>query len=321
MKGAAWRGRATLLGGVVLVAVVLLALSGSALTLAGPSAPLMSVMPPMPLTAGLPSYSVRMSADLAYGPLAQQRLDLCRPVGLRGPLPLILAIHGGAWVGGDKAGLDGYCRLFASVGFAAASINYRLAPRWVWPAQLEDVQLAVRYLRAHAAALDLNPRAVCALGDSAGGHLALYLGSLDHPTPGDTAALYTDQSPQVQCVIDLFGPADLTRPMPLLDTGATEALMGGATRASDPAAYRAASPIFDVSSRSAPTLIVQGDRDIIVPPEQSLAMAAALRHAGVAVTYLSYQGGHEFGGLSIADRAAIGRAEARWLLRWYSHFR
>lgn len=303
------RGCAALLGAIALATLVLLSLSSSALAIASPPGPPQS------------HYLVRLVRAIAYGPRSAERLDLCLPLGVRGPLPMVVAIHGGAWVGGTYAGFDGYCRDFAALGFAAASIGYRLAPRWVWPAQLEDAQLAVRYLRAHAAALDLNPRAVCAMGDSAGGHLALFLGSLTTIMPGDSAALYPDQSPQAQCVIDQFGPADLTRPMPLLDNAATLELLGGATRTSDPAVYREASPIFAISSHSAATLIIQGDRDVIVPPEQSRLMAAALRRAGAAVTYVSYPGGHEFGGLSRTAVRAIMGTEALWLLRWYSQFR
>lgn len=307
------RGPATLASVLALAAAVLvLTLSSSDLAIASPSAP---SGPP------LPHYAVRMSADLAYGPLPQERLDLCRPLGVHGPLPVILAIHGGAWVGGDKAGWGGRCRFFAALGFATAVMNYRLAPRWVWPAQLEDAQLAVRYLRANAVALDLDPRAFCALGESAGGHLALFLGSLAGIAPGDAAALYPNQSPRVACVIDEYGPADLTRPMPLLDNAALLSLLGGATLTSDPTAYRAASPLFVVSPHSAPTLIIQGNADTTVPPEQSRLMATALRRVGVGVTYISYAGGHSLGGLSAAGRAAIARTEARWLLRWYSSFR
>lgn len=303
------RGCAALLCVPLITAIVLLSVSSSALATASPSTP------------QLPNYPVRITRDLAYGPRPAERFDLCLPLGVRGPLPVVVAIHGGAWVGGVLSGFEGYCRTYAALGFATASINYRLAPRSVWPAQLEDVQLAVRYLRAHAAALGLNPRAVCAMGDSAGGHLALFLGSRATSLPGDSAALYPDQSPQVACVIDQFGPADFTRPMPQLDDHAIPLLLGGATSAGDPAAYRAASPIFAVTAHSAPTLIIQGSRDVIVPPEQSRRMAAALRHAGIAVTYVSYFGGHEFGGLSGAAFRAIMRTEARWLLRWYSDFR
>lgn len=305
-------GRAAFLCWAALVAVVLLVtLSSSDLTIATLPAP------PAP---ALPQFAVRMTSDVAYGPLPQERLDLCRPIGARGPLRVVVAIHGGAWVGGDKAGWSGRCRFLAELGVAAAVIDYRLAPRWVWPAQLEDAQLAVRYLRANAAALDLNVRAVCALGESAGGQMALFLGSLDHIVPGDAAALYADKSPQVACVIDEYAPTDLTRPMPLLDNSALLALLGGVTPVNDLAAYRAASPLFAVSPHSAPTLIIQGDRDTTVPPEQSQLMSSALRQAGVAVTYISYPGGHSLGGLSAAGRAAIARTEALWLLRWYPAF-
>lgn len=109
--------------------------------------------------------------------------------------------------------------------------------------------------------------------------------------------------------------------MPLLDAAVFLALFGGATMASDPAAYRAASPIFLVSQHSAPTLTVQGNADTTVPPEQSRMTDPALRRAGVAVTYVSYAGGHAFGGVSTEGRAAIHHTEVQCLRRRYSGFR
>ena len=309
-----WHPPSARLCALALVAVLLLALSSSALAAAVPSASAQSASP-------LPHYAVRMTRNVAYGPRPEETIDLCEPIGARGPLPVVIAIHGGAWVAGDKAGWAGRCRFFAALGFAAAVIDYRLAPRAVWPAQLEDAQLAVRYLRANAAPLDLNPRAICALGESAGGQLALFLGSLATTLPGDAAALYPDQSPRVACVIDEYGPTDLLRPMPLLDNAAILLLLGGTSQARKMSVRRAASPIFSVSPDSAPTLIVQGNADTTVPPEQSRLMAAALRRVGVAVAYVSYPGGHSLSGLNAAGRAAIAHTEALWLLRWYSSFR
>ena len=255
----------------------------------------------------LASYRVVLRRDVAYGPLADETLDLCRPVGVEGARPGVVAIHGGGWSQGDKLGYDGYCAYFASLGFVAAAIDYRLAPRWRWPAQLVDAQLAVRWLRAHAGTLDLDRQRICAFGESAGAQLALFLGTLRTIHPGDEAGVLADQSPGVGCVVDEFGPADLTvLPFPVL--------FGGATLASGPGAYRDASPIFDVGPGSAPMLIVQGSRDMVVPPGQSLALESALKRAGVPVQYVRYAGGHAFTGQSAQQRDAIARLVGAWLV-------
>lgn len=269
-----------------------------------------------PHTSALPqsprSYRVMLRPDVAYGPLEAERLDLCLPVGVRGLRPGVVLIHGGAWRFGSRGGFDDYCQAFAALGFLAASIDYRLAPRAIWPAQLVDAQLAVRYLRAHAASLGLDGVHLCGFGESAGGQLAAFLGVLSAIHPGDAAGLYPDVSPKVSCVVDLYGPTDLTHPLPLLDSLDTfTTLFGGLTRDAAPVLYRDASPLYFVTSTAAPTLIIQGEQDTTVPPEQSRVFAAALKEAGVPVQYVSYDGGH---GIPPDLRDAMLKTEGDFLL-------
>ena len=243
-----------------------------------------------------------VAADVAYGPLAEEALDLCLPVGATGPRPALLTIHSSGFAGSDKHDDDiaPSCGHFAAQGFVVANINYRLAPQDTWPAQLVDAQLAVRWLRAHAAQYDVDTARVCAQGFSFGGYLAIYLGVLHTIHPGDQAGLYADQRPDVSCVSDFFGLATLEPPDAEVtdDLQATrQGLLSGATPDSDPDLYRDASPLFDVSSQSAPMVIVQGTQDGTVPPSQSLALKQALERAGVPVTYISYDGDHELAGL------------------------
>lgn len=244
-------------------------------------------------------YIVDVRSNVAYGPYADESLDLCTPHGATVARPGVLLIHGGAWSTGDKSLYEDFCRQLAEHGFVAATMNYRLAPASPWPDQLVDAQLAVRWLRASAGQIALDPARLCAYGDSAGGQLAVYLGSDAAIHPGDEAALHANQSPMVSCVVDAFGPVDLTlqgasgEQQSILQT-----LFGGATLASDPAAYRDASPLFLVSPKSAPTLIIQGTQDTLVPPSQSQALQAALQSDRVFAQYISYDGDHAFGGLS-----------------------
>jgi acetyl esterase/lipase len=267
------------------------AVAGTRLAAAPPTATGVTIPPA--------AYAADVSTDLAYGPLAGESLDLCVPHAAKTVRPGVLLIHGGAWSSGDKSLYDDFCRLLAEHGFVAATMDYRLAPASPWPAQIVDAQLAVRWLRASAAHINLDPARLCAYGDSAGGHLAVYLGSDTAIHPGDEAARYAGQSPQVSCVVDAFGPVDLTlRGTSPIQQSILQTLFGGATLTSDPAAYRDASPLFLVSARSAPTLIIQGTQDTLVPPSQSQALQAALHSAGVPVQYISYDGDHAFSGLS-----------------------
>lgn len=252
------------------------------------------------------AYKVVTQNDLHYGPLPGENLDLCFPTNASTLRPGVILIHGGGWTGGGKSTNDSFCSSLASQGFVAATINYRLTPGYTWPAQLVDAQLAVRWLRAKANSIHLNPQRLCAYGTSAGAHLSIFLGTLATIHPGDEAGLFANESPEVSCVVDEFGPTDLTR---LLSTPYQQSivlpLMHNLTLQNDPALYRDASPLFDVTPQSAAMLIIQGTEDTIVPPAQSLALQQSLRQAHVPAQYISYKGGHGFTGLNQRQRDAI----------------
>ena len=236
-----------------------------------------------------------VTRDVAYGTDPAQKMDVFTPVGFAGPRPGVILIHGGGWQGGDKGFYTPLGQALAAQGFVAFSINYRLTPAARYPAQADDAQNAVRWMRAHAATYRLDPARIGALGDSAGGHLAVILGTRDL----DADATH---SGHVQCVVDFYGPTDLTVMAPAGPLNDTQKYalqvmhdLLGATREENPAAYRAASPLFDVSPRSAPTLIIHGMDDTLVPPDQSERLADALHAAGVE-TFLTliYKQGHGF---------------------------
>jgi acetyl esterase/lipase len=243
-------------------------------------------------------YAVQMRTNVAYGPLPLETLDVCTPVAT-GTHPGVVMIHGGGWAAGDKGQYTDACKALAAQGIVAATLNYRLAPAAVWPAQLVDAQLAVRWLRANANQLSLDVSRLCSWGDSAGGHLAVFLGVDTQIHAGDQAGLLSNQSPAVTtCVVDAYGPVDLT------GTNATsveaQILQNfiGASAQQNPAAYRDASPLLLVSDRTPPMLIIQGTADTLVPPSQSQALQTALQAHHVAVQYISYDGGHALSGLS-----------------------
>jgi acetyl esterase/lipase len=282
-----------------------------ALTACGTPSTGRSTMTPTMTPGGLPPprYHATVQSDVAYGPLPGETLDLCQPQGAAGLRPGVILLHGGGWTAGDKseyaADYTGLCPFLAGQGVVAAAINYRLTPYNTWPAPLVDAQLAVRYLRANAARLQLDAPRLCSWGESAGGHLAVFLGVLTTSHSGDQATLDATASPQVACVVDEFGPVDLTQVLSDPSTSVELELFGFQTLRQAPAAYRDASPLFAVTPQSAPTFIVQGANDTVVPPSQSLALQHALEANHVPVHYLSYPGGHSFSDVTPAQRAEL----------------
>jgi acetyl esterase/lipase len=219
--------------------------------------------------------------DMAYvqGGDDQQKLDLYLPEKSDAPLPVIVWIHGGAWFAGDKAG--GPAIRYVGRGYAVASINYRLSQQAKFPAQIEDCKSAVRWLRAHAKEYNLNPTRVAAWGDSAGGHLVALLG-----TSGDVKQFDVgdnlDQLSRVQAVVDWYGPTDFTKMGGMHDApdGPEAQLIGGPVQQNkDKAAV--ANPITYVSKDDPPFLIMHGDKDVVVPFNQSELLLDALKSAGV----------------------------------------
>ena len=227
---------------------------------------------------------------------APQLLDACFPDegtiddASSDPRPAIVLIHGGSWRHGDKARITwrGLCQWFASEGFVAVSINYRLAPAAVFPAQLDDAQDAVRWLRdpAQVARYNIDPDRIGAFGGSAGGNLAALLGT--------TGSGSLTTGARVAAVVDLSGPADLRREIKTTE-GYTEDFgevvlqyLGCSSYANCPTAA-AASPVTLVDPTDAP-FFVGHSIDEFIPIEQSDKLVAALRDQGIDTTYISLEG-------------------------------
>ena len=246
-----------------------------------------------------------MIADCEYAPNGhpRQRLDLYLPENGSHPLPVILWIHGGGWVTGDKAG--GPAIQFATKGFAVASMNYRFSRHATFPAQTHDCKAAVRWLRAHAQTYSLDAANIGVWGASAGGHLASMLGLSAGNEWLEGTLGNADQSSDVKAVVDWFGPTDFITLGPR-DTR-TQFLGGDATAHPDKA--NAASPIRYVTNQACPFFIVHGDQDPLVPYEQSVTFAKALQDAGVEVTFVTIPGG-KHGGSKFARPDELARIEA-----------
>lgn len=235
--------------------------------------------------------------DLTYGPNERNELDLFLPKDEDKKLrPVVVVIHGGAWRSGDKKQLRMVAELFARRGYVAAAINYRLAPKYSYPAQLDDCQRAVRWLRKNAKEFQIDPKRFGAAGASAGGHLSLLLGTRE--TRDDNDPELKGISSKVQCVLSIFGPTDFTDERYVQASRnpvAGRALIEFVGKPYDeaPDLWKEVSPIHHVSPDDAPTFIIHGDQDMLVPLEQSERFAEALKKAGIEVQIVVIKGmGH-----------------------------
>lgn len=258
---------------------------------------------------GIPG--VRVIRDVSYGPHgARNLMDFYLPEAGPTPRPLVICIHGGGWAGGDKRGYAALGELLARRGFAAVSLTYRFAPAWRAPTQMDDVQRAVRWLRRNAAEYGLDPKRFGAIGGSAGGHLASYLGLTE--TRDNSDAELSDYSSRVQCVVDCYGPVDLVA---MMDSASAPIVQGfiGKPLAGNEEDYRRASPITYVARGAPPFLILHGTRDVgtsrgQVPMEQSVGLHEKLREAGAESTLIKVEGaghGFNFGGANPEIQKAL----------------
>lgn len=237
---------------------------------------------------------ILVANGITYATVAGEtlKLDIAKPVG-DGPFPTVLLFHGGGWRYGHRSDMHPYMRRLAENGYAAATVSYRFMPKHKFPAQIEDAKTAVRFLRAHASTLGLDPQRFAALGLSAGGHLALLLGLTD-PKAGFDGTLYPHHSSAVQAVVDFFGPTDLNlycTSEGLLDSFMVPLL--GVKCKEDPELIKRASPINYVTKNAAPTLIIHGNADLIVPIVHSEKLAEKLKSVGATVEMMTVPyGGH-----------------------------
>ena len=233
-------------------------------------------------------------------------MNVARPKDVAGPLPCVLIIHGGGWAAGNKEGHNNLTWEFAKRGYVSATVGYRLVPKALYPAQIEDVKCAVRYVRANAEKLGVDPKRIGATGFSAGGHLSMMLGVMGKDDGLEGEGGNPEQSSQVNAVVAFFGPTDFINVVfPDASRPIVEKWIGG-TREEKKEEYRKASPITYVSKGDAPTLMIQGTKDPLVPHDQAYRMADALTAAGVPGRVdLILGAGHGWGGAELTRTADI----------------
>ena len=250
---------------------------------------------------------MKVEHDLQYVPGgdAAQTLDLYLPEKAPDkPLPLVVWVHGGGWRGGSKAGCPAV--FLVGRGYVVASVEYRFSQKAVFPAQIQDCQAAIRWLRANAAKYHIDPDHVGVWGASAGGHLVALLGTAGGKKAFSPVGGNEDQSDRVQAVCDWFGPTDFSTVIEQAKADETEhgvkniypfntpkdpysGLIGA--NLDDKGKADAVSPVHYVTKDNPPILIMHGTADVHVPFAQSVEFADALKKAGVDVILQKFPGG------------------------------
>ena len=236
--------------------------------------------------------------DIVFGKAAgeEMKLDLVRGPAEQAPAPLIIWLHGGGWRHGDRKDYHEGMVGFGKQGWAGATVQYRFAPKHKFPAQIDDVRMALAFLRANAKEYNIDPDRIAVVGASAGGHLALLLGS----APGKDGKL----APGVRAVVSYGGPTDFRTWR--LDEGGEKVLRtvvpGGweemvkdllGTTDRKAAILAEASPITHVRKGNPAVLSLQGSADNLCPVQQANDFHAALKKAGVTEKLVVFEGeGH-----------------------------
>ena len=211
----------------------------------------------------------------------QLRADVYRPT-REGVFPIVVQVYGGAWQHGAPSDFSNFARWLASSGYVVIAIDYRHAPEWQWPTQLEDVRTALAWVGKHCSEYGGDPTRIVLIGRSAGAHLA-------------TMAAWTQPPVKVRGVVSYYGPVDLVesfrrppRPDPLDVRAVEEALIGG-TLEQMPRRYADASTITHVGGATTtlpPALLIYGSRDHIVEAKYGKTIVNALRARGTQVGYI-----------------------------------
>jgi acetyl esterase/lipase len=225
----------------------------------------------------------RLLKDVVYGHAAgaDLTLDASIPDG-RGPFPAAVLVHGGGWVAGDKQQYINYIfEPLSKAGFAWFSINYRLAPRYQFPAPADDIEQAIRFVKAHADEYGIDPKRIALIGESAGGHLVSYVGARNQP------------GSRVAAVVSLYGIHDFIsaamewKPFPheVLDLLGVKQI-----NAETAPLLIKASPVVYVSKDMPPFLLIHGSKDEDVPYDQSLEMCSRMKQLGARCHLITIPG-------------------------------
>ncbi len=209
-------------------------------------------------------------------------VDVYRPQ-TPGRFPVVVQLYGGSWRSGEPGDHSDFAEWLAGAGYVVFAIDYRHAPQYRWPLQLDDIDSALAWINAHANEYEADTNRIVLLGRSAGAHLAM-MAAYEKPRPG------------IRGVISLYGPIDLAeayrnppRPDPLHIRPIEEGFIGGPPN-KFPQAYADASPMSyataDRGRSLPPTLLIYGGRDNVVEPKYARLFAERLNESGTSAGYL-----------------------------------
>lgn len=246
------------------------------------------------------SKEIVVENNIEYANPDEQHLmvNMARPKEGKGPFPAIICIHGGGFRAGTRDGYNGLIKELAKRGYVAMTVEYRLAPKYQFPAAIFDVKAVVRWTRANAKKYKIDPNKIGVTGGSAGGHLAQFLG-----VTSDVPEFEGDEgnrkfSSKVQVVVNYFGPSDFTKSYgKSVDAAEVLPLWLGGNLQTEYKKHIVASPLYWVTPKAAPTLLLHGTKDNYVAFEQAEWIYDRLKASQVEVVLMPFVGaGHGFGG-------------------------
>jgi len=236
------------------------------------------------------SIGVVVRKGVEYGRVGERALllDLYTLPDINEPAPGLIFIHGGGWSKGDRGDYAYYCTRFAKRGYIVATVSYRLSGEAKFPAAVQDVKCAVRWMRANSKKNKMDPNRIAVMGGSAGGYLALMAGYTSDVPELEGDGGNPGISSRVNVVVNAYGPTDLTSPTARTAPEVTRFLPR--SYAEDPELFSKASPLAHLTRDDPPTLIFQGTVDELVPAAQNDALAAKCKEVGVQCTYVKFKG-------------------------------
>ena len=271
--------------------------------------------------AGLAPMNAAEHTELTYASVdgTELRLDLFRPTQAKvQSFPTVIWVHGGAWRAGSKS--DVPVLAWLNHGFAIASVDYRLSPAAKFPAQVHDIKAAIRYLRASADQLNLDPNRFVIAGASAGGHLAALVGVSSGVSELEgTVGEYLEQPSDVQAIVAFYGASNLQTILSQstahglsVREPALQLLLGGQPD-EVPDLARLASPVAHVDSRDPPLWLIHGDADPQMPFEQSQELNSAFQKEKLSVNLDIVPGG-KHGGSEFFSTQRLSKIAAELLV-------
>lgn len=229
---------------------------------------------------GIPLAKTRHQKDILFATPAgvPLKMEVYQPQEV-GKYPAVVVIYGGAWQRGNPSADPEFNQYIANQGYTVFAIDYRHAPQYRFPAQLDDVRTALNFIRKHAAEYEADPERMVLFGRSAGAHLAML-------------AAYQPDAPPIRAVVSYYGPVNLPegykeppRPDPINVRAVLKAFIGGSLEEL-PNQYQIASPIAYLTRPLPPTLLVYGSRDHLVEARFGRQMYKRLRQSGNTAVFL-----------------------------------